>query len=96
MALLHLTGLLGCLPPLLSLSQLPAEVPLRVSEERRPLKVLVLDGPAHLPARLGGSILQLFQLWGQGLTVQAGSGGGLIYKVDGLVGQKPLGQIADR
>ena len=95
-ALLHPAGALLGQPAAPLLLQLAAEAALRVPEHGRPLKVLSPDGLGHLPSGLDRPLLQLPQLGGQAAAGQPGPGGGLVHQVDGLVGQKALGQIAHR
>ena len=91
----HGPGGLLLLPAAAARLQLPPEVPLRVPEHGRLLKVLLADGLGQLPPRLDCPLLQLPQLGREGPGGQPGLGGRLVHQVDGLVGQEPLGQIAD-
>ena len=91
----HCPGGVLRLPAALSRLQLPAEVPLRVPEHGRLLKVLLSDGLRQLPSRLDRPLLQLLQFLRQDPCGQPRPGGRLVHQVNSLVRQEALGQIAD-
>ena len=79
----HGPGGLLLLPAAAARLQLPPEVPLRVPEHGRLLKVLLADGLGQLPPRLDRPLLQLPQLGREGPGGQPGLGGRLVHQVDG-------------
>ena len=93
--LLHLPRLMTGQPKSPLPLKLAAEVPLRIPEQSRLLKIPFPNGLGHLLTRLHHPLLQLPQFRRQAPPGQAGPGSGLIHQVDGLVGQKPPGQVAD-
>ena len=54
---------------------------------------LAADG-FTLNFELHDAALHLIQLHGHGVQLDAELGGGLVHQVDGLVGQKPVGDVA--
>ena len=82
-------------PALFPRLQFLAEVPLRIPEHGRLFKILLADGLGELTPRLDRPLFQPLQLRGQRMAGQPGLGGRLVHEVDGLVRQKPLGQIAN-
>ena len=94
-ALLHSFLGMSLPPALFPRFQFLAEVPLRIPEHGRLFKILLADGLGELPPRLNCPLFQTLQLGRQRMAGQPGLGGRLVHQVDGLVRQKPLGQIAN-